>query len=66
MNVFKFLQDWWDNKKEVIMNFVLPKLDLAYPQLLNVLISKGVPQTIAAPVAKEIIKWIKQYLKEQL
>ena len=66
MKIFTWLQDWWENKKDVVMDFVLPKLDLAYPALLKFLISKGVPNAIAVPVAKEVISWIKEYLKDQV
>jgi hypothetical protein len=60
------LKIWWENRKGVVLDFVLPKLDLATDSLAQFLISKGTPQQIALPNAREVITWLKQYLRRQL
>ncbi len=64
--MFKWIKEWWENKKAVIEDIVLPKLDLLTAPLADLLIARGVPSAVAGPAAKEIIEFVKTYLKRQL
>lgn len=66
MNIFKLLKDWWDNNKNVIKNFVIPKLDLAQGALVTFIVSKGILPAQAEILGKEIIGWLKDYLNRQV
>ncbi|OGS35903.1 MAG: hypothetical protein A2293_17085 [Elusimicrobia bacterium RIFOXYB2_FULL_49_7] len=57
---------WWENRKSVVIDFVLPKLDLAIEPLAHFLIGRGIPQASAVAVSKDTIAWVKDYLKRQL
>jgi hypothetical protein len=65
-NIIPAIKEWWENKKEVIEDMIIPKLDLLIIPLADLLISKGVPANIATPVAKEVIEFLQKYLRAQI
>jgi hypothetical protein len=65
-NVLQWLKVWWENRKSVVLDFVLPKLDLLLIPLTDLLVSKGIPKVTSAAIAGEVIGFIKDYLRRQL
>jgi hypothetical protein len=61
-----WLKTWWENRKGVILDFVLPKLDLAIDPFTEFLKSRGMSETDAKIAAIEAIEWVQGYLKRQL
>jgi len=57
---------WWENRKSVVLDFVLPQLDKAVDPLAQLIASKGVPAATSKIVAGDVIIWVKEYLKRQL
>jgi hypothetical protein len=60
------LVSWWENKKGVLLDFVLPTLDKAIPDISGFLQSKGLSKSLADSLAWEVVAWVKEYLKRQL
>lgn len=53
------LKAWWENNKNVVLNFVLPKLEGASGELAKLL-------KVSEAEAKRIIAVISDYLKRQV
>lgn len=57
---------WWENRKDVVVNFVIPKLDLAIQPMAEFIASRGVKKEVALKVATEAVSWLKTYFRRQL
>lgn len=61
--MWKWIKTWWENKKGVIVDFILPVLDKAKtPLAVKLAELEGTPEQ----QADKIIEWIKEYIKRQL
>lgn len=66
MNIWAKLKAWWENKKGVIVDFVIPQLNAVQPDLEKYLIERGIPKTIANPASIEAINFVIAFLKRQI
>lgn len=64
--MFKWLVEWWNNNKNVVKGFVIPKLDAAKAPFASFLVSKGMSAELAKIEAEKTIEWIKTYLMRQV
>ena len=61
--LWKWLKEWWENRKDVVLKWVIPKIYALEPYLADKLVEiEGTPQK----QAEKIVDWVVDYLKRQL